>query len=159
MMILPCDNQVSTDRQDTELRDKLRAEAPGIFLRMARARQRLYSRGRFELPATSVERVEQFTTENNHAAQWYLEQTHQGMKLQNPKYELPEDLQPDGSHFVVRTFRRLGARQRIPTDKHYQVGHEAHSLRGAESRSKVGGWPAGQSACYQSAAWRSDLRW
>jgi len=115
MIILPCDNPVPEADRDTGLWGKLEAEAPGIFGRMVRAWQRLRQRGRFDPPATSGKKTGEFSLANNHPAEWYLERTHQGIKAQDPEYELPPNLKPTEVSMLYLDFaewsRAMGYRQ------------------------------------------------
>lgn len=94
MVMLTCDNVVPERERDPNLTAKLRAEAPGIFNRLARAWQNLKKRGYFVTPASHDEAVSKFTEENNHVLSWLRERTHQGIKHFDPEYQLPKDL-PD----------------------------------------------------------------
>ena len=94
MLLLVCDNQVPDDEQDVDLKDKLRAEVPGIFNRLAAAWVNLRDRGKFITPRSHIDAVQEFTEENNHVLQWVRERTHQGITTIDPEYQLPDKLPP-----------------------------------------------------------------
>jgi P4 family phage/plasmid primase-like protien len=105
LMILTCDNYVPKEERDKDLPRKLRAELPGIFNRMAAAWQRLRERGQFDPPASSGEEINKFAQENNHVIAWVKEQTHQGKRLEDPEYEMPDNLAPTVSDELFGHFK------------------------------------------------------
>lgn len=89
MLILRCDNYVPKNKRDIHLTEKLATERPGILNRMVKAWHRLRDRRVFDPPKASQLNAEQFQIDNNPVMQWVLECTHQGIKLQEPSYEMP----------------------------------------------------------------------
>jgi len=92
MLVLSCDNMVPEDERDPRLPHDLMRELPGIFNRMVDAWQRLQKRGQFKPPASHVAQIDEFSLENNHVWSWVKERTHQGLKHDDPEYEMPPGL-------------------------------------------------------------------
>jgi P4 family phage/plasmid primase-like protien len=104
MIILPCDNLVREEDVDVFLWDKLKDELPGIFNRIADAWIRLRDRGKFLPPDASQKNTDAFTMENNHVLHWLITCTHQGLRIDDEEYNMPEDLQPTESPLLYKSF-------------------------------------------------------
>ena len=87
MLLLKCDNHVPREKRDVHLIDKLQAERPGIFNRMARAWLRLKERGRFEDPKSLEEVRDRFAEDNNPVLKWVRERTVEGVRESDPDFK------------------------------------------------------------------------
>ena len=94
LLYLHCGQSLRKDEQDISLPDKLKLELPGIFNRVAAGYRRLRARGGFEKPRIHAIKVEELSEENNQALQFLIEQTHQGLALKHPDYEVPNGVEP-----------------------------------------------------------------
>lgn len=90
LLYLRCDKRLREDEIDRNLQDKLRDELPGIFNRVMRALMRLYSRGNFDPPDRAKTSVKEMGEENNPIYQFLIDNTHEGLKMAHPDYEMPD---------------------------------------------------------------------
>jgi P4 family phage/plasmid primase-like protien len=68
MIILNCPNKVTNPCIHMDA--KLLAERAGILLRWVRALQRLYARGEFDIPQSSIDQVDEYLRENDLVRMW-----------------------------------------------------------------------------------------
>lgn len=104
MLVLNCNNKLAEGEKDPRIEDRLRSELPGIFNRMVEAWARLRARDRFVAPELHSESVSRFTEQNNVVIQWIKARTHQGAKLTDPGYKLPDRLQPTTNEELFADF-------------------------------------------------------
>lgn len=104
MLVLNCNNRLSEAEKDLRIEDRLRTELPGIFNRMVDAWNRLDARKRFEPPILHLETLGRFTEANNVVIQWIKARTHQGAKLQDSDYKMPEKLKPTANEELYADF-------------------------------------------------------
>jgi len=94
LLYLHCGESLRENEQDLSLSNKLKSELPGIFNRMAAGYLRLRARGGFEKPRIHKIKINQLTEENNQALQFLIDQTHQGLAMKHPDYEIPNGVEP-----------------------------------------------------------------
>ncbi len=73
IMILNCPNKVTVP--DAHMDDKLFKERPGILNRWVGALKRLYHRGGFHVPQSSIDEVDQYLLENDSVQYWLTQRT------------------------------------------------------------------------------------
>ena len=94
LLYLHCGESLRKEEQDVGLPDKLKAELPGIFNRMAAGYLRLKARGGFEKPRIHTIKVQELSEENNQVYQFLIDQTHEGLHLKHPDYVVPNGVEP-----------------------------------------------------------------
>lgn len=94
LLILQTRKSLPEHLKDRGLMDKLRAETPGIFNRAVAALRRLKARGYFVAPEDAKRMTIQFTEESNHVVVWIKERSHEGQRMDDHEYEMPDKLAP-----------------------------------------------------------------
>ena len=75
LIIVRFEEQISEEKQDRDLPAKLRGELSGILNWALEGLKRLEARGRFDIPASVAEEIEEYRQESNHVRLWREECT------------------------------------------------------------------------------------
>lgn len=87
LLYLNCGETIPEEERDPDLFDRLKEELPGIFNRVTAAYLTLKSRGKFNKPGAHRRKMEALAFENNQVLQFMQDQTHEGLRMQNPEYK------------------------------------------------------------------------